>query len=219
MNKKKLWAIAAVLLAAAVATGVAAWLSDGDIATNAMTAGKVDIRLLQTRWEGLEARDVKPNAVLTKDPRVENVGTNPAYVFIKVEMAALPEGTVVHSGTSTAKVGSGTPLFSTQAASGLAYDSANWELTTHSQAGGRITQVYAYAKNSAMTPLERGETTPAVFEKVRLANVADMAPLKSVSPNVVVTAYAIQTTELGSGGSATSPLEVWNIITNYQASR
>ncbi len=219
MNKKKLWAIAAVLVAAVIATGVAAWLSDGDTATNAITTGKVAIKLLQTSWVGGQGRDVKPNAVLTKDPRVLNTGTNPAYVFIKVEMAAVPEGTLLHSGTGTAKAGPGVPLFATQTAGGLAYDNVNWTLATHSQAGGRITQVYAYAKNNAMTPLNRGETTTPVFEKVRLANVTDVAPLKAVNPNIVVTAYAIQTTELGEGGNATAPLEVWNIVTNYQASR
>ena len=217
MYKKKLWAIAAVLLAAVIATGVAAWLSDGDTATNAITTGKVDIRLLQTAWVGGQGRDVKPNTVLTKDPHIQNVGLNDAYVFIQVDMAALPEGTLVHSGTSTARAGSGTPLFTTQTGSGLAFDNANWTLTAHALTNGRITQVYAYAKNNVMTPLTRGQTTTPVFEKVRLANVTDISQLRSVNPNIVVTAYAIQTTELD--GGVTAPLEVWNIVTNYQASR
>ena len=219
MNKKKLLAIAAVVVAALIAGGVAAWLSDGDTATNEITTGSVKIRLTEASWEGMTGRDVKPNAVLPKDPRITNIGSNPAYVFVRVEMAALPEGTRVHSGTSTADAGRGVPLFTTKAASGLAYDNANWTLVTRSVANGRVTQVYAYAKNNAMTPLYHGETTTAVFEKVRLANVVSMEPLKDVNPNIIVTAYGIQTTELGAGGKATAPLEVWNIVTNYQLSR
>lgn len=218
MNKKKLIAIAAVLVAAMIAGGVAAWLSDGDTATNEITTGDVKIHLTEAGWEGMTGKNVKPNAVLPKDPRVTNTGSNPAYVFVRVEMAALPEGTQVHSGTSISRSGRGVPLFTTKTASGLAYDNVNWTLLTRSIANGRIAQVYAYAKNNVMTALNHGETTTAVFDKVRLANVVSTEPLKSLNPNIIVTAYGIQTTELGAKGT-TAPLEVWNIVTNYQLSR
>ena len=217
MIKKKLLAIAAVVVAALVATGVGAWLSDNDTATDEMTTGKVNIKLLQTAWDETAAQNVKPNGVLPKNPQIRNVGVNPAYVFLTVEMAALPDGTRLHDGINMSPAGLDTPMFATETASGAAYDSANWILIGRSSSAGRIRQIYAWAKDSAMTPLERGEQTSCVFDRIRLANVTDTAALQSLDTRIVVTAYGIQTTELGE--DTVSPMAVWDIVSRYHASK
>lgn len=218
-RKMKLLAVAGVALIAVVAGGVIAWLNGSATARHEITTGKVDIRLVEDAWDAGRARNLRPNAVLERDPRVKNVGANDAYVFVTLEMAALPEGTALHSGTGMARSGLDTPLFTTQAGSGLAYDNAHWTLVTRSVRNGRITQVYGYAHNNEMTPLKRNEITPPVFERLRLANAADSAALQGVSTAISVAAYAIQTTELGKQGDAVAPLEVWNIVANYHQSR
>lgn len=215
----KFLALAAVVLTASVVGGVVAWLSDGATATREITTGNVDIRLVDEAWDAELARNVKPNAVLPRSPKVSNVGTNDAYVFITLEIAVLPVGTELHSGTGMDKSGQGTPLYTTQAESGLAFDNANWTWVSAGQQDGRITQVYAYARDNAMTPLRQGQTTPPVFDKVRLANVNSTSALVGVNTSITLSAYGIQTTELGANGGSTAPLDVWNIVSNYQSTR
>lgn len=221
MKKPKLRfvALAVLVLAASIIGGVVAWLSDGATAKREITTGNVDIRLVDEAWNADLARNVKPNTFLPRSPKVTNLGSNDAYVFITLEIAALPEGTELHSGTGMARSGVGTPLYTTQAASGLAYDNADWTWVSGGLRDGRITQVYAYARNNAMVPLRQGQTTPSVFDRVRLANVDSVTALIGVDPSITVSAYGIQATELGSAGGITSPLDVWNIVSNYQNTR
>ena len=218
-NRVRLLVLAALVLAASVVGGVIAWLSDGATITREITTGNVDIRLVDEAWNADLARNVKPNAVLPRSPKVVNVGSNDAYVFITLQIAALPEGTELHSGTGMAKSGLDTPLYTTQAASGIAYDNANWTMVARAVREGRITQVYAYARNNAMIALKQGQTTPSVFDTVRLANVNSTAALIGVNTSVTVSAYGIQTTQLGSSGATVAPMDVWNLVSNYQNTR
>lgn len=92
MNTKKKAvsiALAACIAAVAVAGTTMAYLTDKADAKNVMTIGKVDITLTEPNWTATgekEAADLYPGEAVAKDPTVENVGQNPAFVRIKLEM-------------------------------------------------------------------------------------------------------------------------------------
>ena len=196
-----------------------AWLSDGATSRSEITTGSVDIRLVEEHWDAEQGANLRPNDLLPRDPRIQNKGRNDAYVFITLEQSVLPEGTALHSGTASARAGESTPLFSTETGSGLPYDPTCWQLIDQQVRYSRLTQVYAYAANNAMIPLRRGEITPAVFDGLRLANVTNTKDIEGLSTAVTVTAYAIQTAELGKEGNVSAPGKVWSIVYNYHQSK
>ena len=120
---------------------------------------------------------------------------------------------------ASARAGESTPLFSTETGSGLPSDPTCWQLIAQQVRYSRLTQVYAYAANNAMIPLRRGEITPAVFDGLRLANVTNTKDIEGLSTAVTVTAYAIQTAELGKEGNVSAPGKVWSIVYNYHQSK
>ena len=100
--KKKVAALALVvlLLVAAVVGGTLAYFTDTDSATNTFTVGNVDIELDEAavsyeggnwvagteRVQSNTYEKVYPGAVIPKDPTVHNVGSNSAYVRVKVNI-------------------------------------------------------------------------------------------------------------------------------------
>ncbi|MFB0919918.1 MAG: SipW-dependent-type signal peptide-containing protein [Oscillospiraceae bacterium] len=122
MKKKTLLlSLTAVIIVAALAIGgTLAYFTDNDTAENSFTVGDVSIKLYehvvnqtsdtfgQAVWttdndnttDGNTYSNIFPGAVLPKDPTIENDGSNPAYVRMKVTIsnasawkAAIPSGT------------------------------------------------------------------------------------------------------------------------------
>ena len=98
MNREKKWRICVLagLLAALTAIGgVAAYFTDTDTSVTTFTVGKIEIDLQEPAWEAKsdtdangipdEAERMEPAQTIAKDPFVENIGTNEAYIFITVE--------------------------------------------------------------------------------------------------------------------------------------
>ena len=89
--KKKILALCLVvaLAATAIVGGTLAYFTDRDNATNTFTVGNVDITLTEPNWQGSGSQDapeVYPGEALAKDPTVTNVGANPCFVRVKVQM-------------------------------------------------------------------------------------------------------------------------------------
>ena len=88
--KKKITALClcVALLAVAVVGASLAYFTDTKTASNEFTVGDVNIELTEPLWESsgkADADTVYAGEPLKKDPTVENKGTNPCFVRIKVE--------------------------------------------------------------------------------------------------------------------------------------
>jgi len=93
--KKKLFVLAiAVIILAGMATGTLAYYTSKAVAHNVITSGEIDIDLVETKLEGTEevpyptdpADGIMPGHEVSKIVRIHNVGSNPAWVRIKVDV-------------------------------------------------------------------------------------------------------------------------------------
>ena len=87
MKKKRVKKL--VLLIVAIITivglgGLFAYLSDTDQKTNVFTVGKIDIELTESNWNPANAQNLLPGQPIPKNPTINNIGRNSAYVYIKV---------------------------------------------------------------------------------------------------------------------------------------
>ena len=104
MKKKLLGVCITVLVLALIAGSTISYFTDTDSAKNVFTVGNVDIKLYETeviktkdkgiaKWvkgddkvSSLEYADIFPGAVLPKEPTVENIGSEAAYIRINVKL-------------------------------------------------------------------------------------------------------------------------------------
>lgn len=91
--KKKLFALAVlVIILAGTVTGTLAYYTTKTVAHNVITSGEIDIALVETQKEGNNevpypenpVGGIMPGQEHSKIVRIENVGTNPAWVRMKV---------------------------------------------------------------------------------------------------------------------------------------
>ena len=89
MKRKKIAAfvVAGALCAALAAGSTVAYLTDKEDLTNQFTVGKVDIEGEEPNYtpdpDG-KTNDIVPTEEIAKDPQIENVGKNDAYVYMDV---------------------------------------------------------------------------------------------------------------------------------------
>lgn len=217
MNKKKTVIAAAVLALVVLVGGILAYFTDTEEKTNVFTIGNVDITLTEDGWtegsfnEGTwtagttgeysrtEAQNLTPNAVIPKAPIVTNVGSNDAYVFVKV---TVPMATI--------KVGSETEATSHELFSYTVND--GWKQLSKTVADNKAVYVYAYAtgthdgagiQKSELTILNKagsatGVATPAVFNTVTLADLAEAPASAALTQKIDIKAYAIQSNNIDS---------------------
>lgn len=172
--KKKLVLLstAVILVAMMVVGGTLAYFTADDAATNVFTVGNVKIDLTEPLWEAnLDGNEmlenIYPGMPITKDPMVTNIGDNPAFVRVKVEIP-----TFSPDGSSTTM-----PLFT------IGTLGANWV------DGG---DGYYYYTAS----LASGEATSKLFEVVTLTTELDIhngdSPLESNVQEINIVAEAVQ---------------------------
>jgi len=177
MNKrKKSIIIVGIILTIIIAImgGVAAYLTDTDTVTNTFTVGKVKISLTEPNWVPSNGEDVSPGDVINKDPMIENIGKNPAYIYMKVEEPIV--------NLDNSKTGS---LFSYS----INYP---WVKLSTSITEDALTSVYYY--NST---LNQNASTSKLFNSVKINNYDS----DSINGNIdmVITGYAIQSNNLPNG--------------------
>lgn len=247
-NKAKLSVLALALVACMAVVGISAYFTDGDSVTNEFTIGSVDIDLVEPNWKEENAENIVPGQEIVKDPKVINTGINDAYVFTIVQVP----GAVVQMANADGSVAEEvkTELFEYTVNQGWT------ELKPEDIMGGFATygavyaglHIYAYTgdnvgvdggypsmkKLTGYTGEVDGEgkpvyaTTPAVFDAVRLINLAEEGNghVEGRDKEVIVTALAIQSDHLMNFGedkpidgnplapAVVDPLDVWPIAFN-----
>ena len=116
-KKTKIILCTASIIGVIGVSGILAYLTDTDTASNKFTVGQVKIQLKEPIWEagtdsdnnGIPdyAENLVPNETIEKDPQVKNVGKNDAYVYLKVTVpakkiiTAQSDGTLANGGQAT----------------------------------------------------------------------------------------------------------------------
>lgn len=212
-----------------------AYLTDTDTKTNTFTIGKVDIGLSETDYKEDSAENVVPNQVIAKNPVVTNTGKNKAVAFVTVEIPIAKLTTVSDDGTKasaaaltqifqTGVVTSGSTVSYDWADDKV--DSANWQylsteyqdangtnVTTDEAATGipsgaaKVIRTYGYKKvlNPAIDSATEGNKTTAIFDAVKLVNVAESnTSFAETEQKININAYAIQAENINVEGVDTS---------------
>jgi predicted ribosomally synthesized peptide with SipW-like signal peptide len=215
MNKKILArTILAVALVCIMTVGlISAYFTDIETKTNTFTVGSIDIELQEPNW--VEPTDILPEQEIAKDPQIENVGANSAYVFLEVEVPYANVVTAAEDGTKNEPVD--TELFSYTVNEGWVQIGEG----TKDEDAKTVTYLYAYGTADEMTALEKGATTSTLFDYVKFANVVNGQNLEGSTQYVIVKAYAVQTTNINSNktemdgnndGGEVTPADVWAVI-------
>ena len=195
MKKKTIIALVVILLAIAlVVAGIMAYFTSTDTATNVFTIGNVTIDLTEPVWDAAAAtgsggipdlaQNMVPGASVAKDPTVTNTGANDAYIFVKVEIPYYAN----------------TDLFVP-----TTIDTSKWQPVSDSVSGNTHTYVYAYAtgaNKADLTALIPGANTGTLFDTVTLTTTQAAVEAVQGNPQIVVTAYGIQTTEVEGSSQA-----------------
>ena len=176
MNKKKTIIATIVLLLIFAIGGAVAYFTDTtEVTTNTFTLGNVQIELSEPNWNANNAKDLMPGMEVDKDPTITNTGSNPAYVFMKVEVPCT-------TGTGAKEIFEYTP-------------NTSWaELTSEAVActDGKATKVYVYGTASAPTELAKAAATPALFSKVTVTELTGDEEGLTGNLNMDIKGYAIQ---------------------------
>ena len=196
MNQKVITMCATgVLLGALAIGGTFAYLTDNETTTNNFTVGHVQIDLIESNKPDPTA-PIIANEELKKNPLIKNTGANEAIVFMEFDIPMKDVITVEADGTRNPEEYTELFDFSTEAGT---YDStgSHWILLSEGQDDetnpSKKTYVYGYEQK-----LDPNESTTALFDKVRFANVIEgqvVTKTKTASfddVSIPVRAYAIQ---------------------------
>lgn len=202
------------LLAAAVAGssagigGTLAYLrTETNQRANDFTAGEVKIALHEPMWEALPdvdgngipdvAEPMYPGQVISKDPKVENTGRNPAYVYLEVWV---PKKEVIFVDPDTKKKEDSSrvaPLFTYAVNEGwteIEVDESGMDADVH---------LYAYTAGEVLP----GESTEALFDEVAYGHVLEGEIAPDTVLDIQVHALAVQSEWLKREGSPVGEIE------------
>jgi predicted ribosomally synthesized peptide with SipW-like signal peptide len=217
-NKTKVILCTVAVAGVVGVSGILAYLTDTASASNKFTVGKVDINLLEPSWSTTDANsngtpdsaeNMTANQTISKDPEVQNVGKNPAYVYLKVTVpsakviTANSDGTLANSGAAK-----DTQLFT------YTIDSDNWAeieskrtTNTNSTTGAVESYTYVYYYKQA---LATSATTKPLFSTVTFANVIEGQLEDSASAQQIdIQAYAIQSDNLPNSTTIASAYDIY----------
>lgn len=193
--KKALSAVLVLLIGLGVGFS-AAYFTDSDNTTNKFEIGSIETELHEPEWdktvnEDGELENVIPSKAYAKDPQIENVGENNAWVYLEVKIPYATVKTTEEDGTVVAA--EEIELFTMETV-----DPAKWTQLSHERGDdGFYTYVFGY--NTAIAP---SETTDPLFENIRFANLTedqtfDANTFEESVLNVPVKSMAIQEEETG----------------------
>lgn len=195
MKRKKIAAfvVAGALCAALAAGSTVAYLTDKEDLTNQFTVGKVDIEGEEPNYtpdpDG-KTNDIVPTEEIAKDPQIENVGKNDAYVYMDVSIPIAKVITTDADGNrQNGGVAKDTELFT------MNNVSKKWTLMYSRRVDNNMVYVYSY--NEILAP---GKTTDPLFTSVTFANVVE-GQIDEDQFDVPVNFYAIQALNTGDGTS------------------
>ena len=202
-NKTKALLCTVAIAGVVGVSGIMAYLTDTQTASNKFTVGQVKIELQEPTWDqatdaddnGIPdyAESIVPNATIEKDPQVKNVGKNDAYIYLKVTVpvksviTANSDGTLVNNG-----IAQDTQLFTYT-------KNANWteivsKRTTNTNNDSQQVESYTYVYyyNEKVAP---EATTSTLFDTVTFANVIE-EQIDLTEHQIDIEAYAIQSDNL-----------------------
>ena len=211
MKKKTTIKLGALLLVLAIMlsslTGISAYFTDTDTATNTFTVGEVSIDLQEPSWDG--DTDTTPNMTTPKDPQVLNDGVSDAFVFLEVSVP-YADNIVIADADGTKNTAATAELFTYTIKDGWVEVGTP---TTDAEAGV-VKHVYAYIGDNAsdLKALAANETTPTLFDEITFVNVVENQGLETTELDVVINAYGIQTNDIN--GGKTDPAGVWEVVMN-----
>ena len=167
--------IITIVIVLLITGGIYAYLTDRDQATNVFTQGSVKISITEPNWNQTNGEDIRPGNTINKDPQINNIGKNEAYVYIKVEQPIVDLMT-----------GGSSPLFSYTTNSG-------WTLlkTEECLDPNSSTSIYSYN-----TALAKNTSTSKLFNNITVNNFDQNS---TGIKDMVITGYAVQTRNLPSG--------------------
>lgn len=212
------YVVLSLLVAAVAVSGVSAYFTATDTATNNFTVNKVDVELTEPNWPGVKVEPgddgvtgtdddvitevpvvVTPNQAITKDPTVKNLGNVDQYVFVKVTVPYKNIVTAKPDGTKNAKAE--TDLFSWTVNTGWSLVQSDKIPAADGADYGVVEYIYAYGSATEMTALAaNATTTTALFNSVTMCNAVDGADGGNLATTLVdidVAVFAIQASDLG----------------------
>jgi len=189
--KKKSLALAAiaVLMVGSLATAFTlAYFTDTANATNTFTVGNVDISLTEPLWTDGEnpgnEMTANPGVAIPKDPRVNNIGDNAAYVRMLV---TIDNESVFEAALDDLDIEL-TDIFAN-------YDPTVWAYMG-SDPGADNTRTYAFnyvgtlASGTSTAPLFTSVTLPAAFTNEDVAALEGKFTIKVVAEAIQVESFA-----------------------------
>ena len=179
MKKKIISICLAVCLVAVAVTGISlAYFTSSDEKVNTFTVGNVKIELVEPSW--VEPATVQPGIEYAKDPTVNNIGANDAWIRVNVTISsaeAFKTAMAAHQITDLATVFAG-------------HNEANWTRASITEDADNDTITYSYYYNSIVAP--RG-TTGALFTSVTIPGAFTSAEMEAIGNfTITITADAIQ---------------------------
>ncbi len=182
--KKKILSICLVAAIAVLAiTGASlAYFTDNDNATNTFTFGNVDINLTETEWEA-DKVDVVPGIAYAKNPVVENIGKNDAWIKVDV---TLSDAKAFMAAAAKYEITDLSTIFTIDED----FDD-NWTLADTVLDGAEDTLTYSYYYN---TLLATEANTGALFTEVTIPKQFNNADIAAVGSDftITITAHAMQ---------------------------
>ena len=178
ISKKKIILLIVAIISIIGLGSLFAYLSDTDQKTNVFTLGSIKITLTEPNWNLSSGQNILPGQPISKDPQINNIGNNPAYVYIKVV------NPIVELNNGTTGV-----LFNYTAKSGWT------QLDQVEQCGYRATTYYYN------TALNASASTTTLFDSI---TINDFSGDINEDQLLDIYAYGIQSTYLQSGLTVTS---------------
>lgn len=230
-----------LLVVAVAVSGVSAYFTASDDATNNFTVNKVDVLLTEPDWDAVvdpnntpddKADDVTvtvtPNQTILKDPTVTNKGNIDQFVFLKVTVPFQNIITAKLNGERNAAAN--TELFTWNAENAgelnvIAGEDKNaqlgdvndsWVLVDRKVVGTNVEYIYAYGSATEMTALAAEASTPALFESVTMCNAIEDQGLETTEVKVDIDVYAIQASDIN--GNTKEPAAVLQVYLNQNSS-
>ncbi len=194
LTKRKNLITAAVVICIAVMVVIIAFAYSGttDEITNTFSIGNVRIRLTETEYPGNNVSLLVPNEEISKNPQVNNIGINSAFVFLKVSVPKREVITADAYGNCTEKELQ--EIFYMKTNENDVYKtehsfSDSWiELEAYRE-DREDTKTYVFGYENALGALK---ATEPLFDKVQLKNIIEQQIDPEQIQEITIKAYAVQ---------------------------
>ena len=146
---------------------------------NAIIPGSISINLEEDEWKEDFGKNIMPGQEIPKNPRVQNVGRNETWMFLKVGIP-IRNICIVNPATKRALPRQDTELFEFEA-------SGRWQLISSQRETD--TMWYVYGFQDSVKPEGR---TDCLFEKIKAVSYLEGEINETESLTIPVTAQAVQ---------------------------